>query len=133
MSSERCSPSLLGAASSMRWRSGGAGSRACCSIHIGPNCTTCVAPAQNGERNTRGPDSRGKGFSRGTMERIKTDDLHSIRYQYGARLYGRRNGHGGIAEQSWLLVRELRKSLTTILPLLNRRSLGQSTIRSIDA
>ena len=25
-----------------------------CSIHIGPSCTTCVAPAQNGERSTRG-------------------------------------------------------------------------------
>ena len=32
-----------------------------------------------------------------------------------------------------LIVRGLRKSLTTILPLLIRRSLGQSTIRLIDA
>jgi hypothetical protein len=48
-----CSRRLLRGESSTRRRSGGAGSRLLCSIHIGPSCTTCAVPAQNGERSTR--------------------------------------------------------------------------------
>jgi hypothetical protein len=43
---------LLSAASSAQLRGVGAASQLPCSIHIGPSCTTCVAPALNGERNT---------------------------------------------------------------------------------
>jgi hypothetical protein len=45
---------LLSATSSGWLRGGGAGSRPRCSIHIGPSCTTCAAPARNGERSTPG-------------------------------------------------------------------------------
>ena len=39
---------------------GGAGSGSLCSIHIGPNCTTCAALARNGERSTGAvPSSEG--------------------------------------------------------------------------
>ena len=54
-----------------------------CSIHFGASCTTCVAPAQNGERSTRGSKAnrvlrhqeRG-GDGRGTMGRTQTYDFH---------------------------------------------------------
>src|SRR5262245_43544124 len=53
MSPACCSGALLRGESGATRPGDGAGSRPRCSIRIGRSCTTCVAPAQNGEPSMR--------------------------------------------------------------------------------
>ena len=82
---ECCSGHLLSGASSAWLRGGGAGSRPRYAIPIGPSCTTCVGPAQNGGRSTRGAQA-----SRAPQNRTHANDFHFIQFLHNPRFHGRR-------------------------------------------